>query len=70
LVFNDFSLRLPGFTVHATKYIDEKNHELRYVLKNRSTGDVYFVLLFTLLLNHPGEKSLKAEENNEEDEVD
>lgn len=30
------------------KYIDEKTHELRYVLKNRRTGDVYFVVLFTL----------------------
>ncbi|KAH2909923.1 hypothetical protein V6Z96_004472 [Aspergillus fumigatus] len=50
LVFNDFSLRLPGLTVHATKFIDEKNHDLRYVLKNRETGEVYFVVLFTLIL--------------------
>jgi len=70
LVFNDFSLRLPGFTVYATKYIDEKNHELRYVLKNRSTGDVYFVLLFTLLLNRPGQENLKLWDDNVEDEVD
>jgi hypothetical protein len=39
------------------------------VLKNKSTGDVYFVLLFTLLLNHPQEKDLKVEEIDE-DEVD
>ncbi|KEY83816.1 hypothetical protein BA78_3757 [Aspergillus fumigatus] len=50
LVFNDFSLRLPGLTVHATKFIDERNHDLRYVLKNRETGEVYFVVLFTLIL--------------------
>ncbi|KAF4220378.1 hypothetical protein CNMCM8980_005180 [Aspergillus fumigatiaffinis] len=50
LVFNDFSLRLPGLTVHATKFIDEKNHDLRYVLKNRETGEVYFVVMFTLIL--------------------
>lgn len=31
------------------KYVDEKNHELRYVLKNKRTGDVYFVILFTLV---------------------
>jgi hypothetical protein len=46
----DFSLRLPGLTVHATKFIDEKNHDLRYVLKNRETGEVYFVVMFTLIL--------------------
>ena len=45
----DFSLRLPGFTVHAVKYIDEKNHYLRYVLKDRNTGQVYLVILFTLV---------------------
>ncbi|KAK2767621.1 hypothetical protein FQN54_003779 [Arachnomyces sp. PD_36] len=48
LVFNDFSLRLPGFSLNVIKYVDEKTHELRYVLKNRKTGDVYFVILFTL----------------------
>jgi hypothetical protein len=37
-------------TVHATKFIDEKNHDLRYVLKNRETGEVYFVVMFTLIL--------------------
>lgn len=46
----DFSLQLPGFKLHALKYIDEKNHDLRYVLKNRQTGEVYFVVLFTLVL--------------------
>ncbi|PGH03043.1 hypothetical protein AJ79_07476 [Helicocarpus griseus UAMH5409] len=51
LGFNDFSLRLPGFHIHVAKYIDEKNHQLRYVLKNKRTGDVYFVLTFTLLLD-------------------
>lgn len=50
LTMVDFSLRLPGLTVHATKYIDEKNHYLRYVLKNRETDEVYFVVLFTLIL--------------------
>ena len=50
LILADFSLRLPGFTVHAVKYIDEKNHDLRYVLKDRHTGQVYLVVLFTLVL--------------------
>lgn len=46
--------------MHAIKYVDEKNHDLRYVLKNRKTGEVYFVVLFTLVLlgtdEEPGHK--------------
>lgn len=49
-MYTDFSLRLPGFSIKVAKYIDAKNHQLRYVLKNKRTGDVYFVVLFTLLL--------------------
>lgn len=45
----DFSIRLPIFTVRVTDYIEEADHELRYVLKNKTTGDVYFVLLFSLM---------------------
>lgn len=56
----DFSLRLPGFTLSAIKYVDEKNHDLRYVLKNRHTNQVYFVVLFSLLLvgvgDEPGQR--------------
>ncbi|CAL5870059.1 uncharacterized protein PFLUO_LOCUS4293 [Penicillium psychrofluorescens] len=50
LVFNDFSIRLPGFTLHAMNYVDEKNHDLRYVLKDTSTDRVYLAVLFTLVL--------------------
>lgn len=45
----DFSLRLPGFSLPILDYLDEKHRELRYVLKNRQTGDVYLVVLFTLV---------------------
>lgn len=65
----DFSLRLPGLTVHATKFIDEKNHNLRYVLKNRETGEVYFVVLFTLILldkeKEPGVQERSKQEMQE-----
>ncbi|KAL1966367.1 hypothetical protein VTN77DRAFT_4509 [Rasamsonia byssochlamydoides] len=56
LGFNDFSLRLPGFHLQVAKYIDEKNHKLRYTLKNRRTGDVYFVVLLTLLIHDSKEE--------------
>ncbi|KAL5338423.1 hypothetical protein BJX70DRAFT_367016 [Aspergillus crustosus] len=48
LDFNEFTLRLPGFNINALNYIDKKTHSLRYVLKNRN-GDIYFVVVFTLV---------------------
>ena len=51
LDFNDFSLKLPGFSLNVIKYVDEKSHELRYVLKNKKTDEVYAVILFSLILD-------------------
>ncbi|KAG0645452.1 hypothetical protein D0Z07_8624 [Hyphodiscus hymeniophilus] len=48
LDFNEFALKLPGFTLPIMKYWDGQG--LRYVLKNRATGKVLFVVLFTLYL--------------------
>ncbi|KAH6847548.1 hypothetical protein B0I37DRAFT_354279 [Chaetomium sp. MPI-CAGE-AT-0009] len=56
--FNEFALRLPGFNLPIMKYWDgqglrhhrKRSHQLRYVLRNRSTGQVYLVVLFTLHL--------------------
>ncbi|KAK6821107.1 hypothetical protein PG987_015507 [Apiospora arundinis] len=58
LDFGDFSLKLPGFTLPIMKYWDgqglrsnpKRSHRLRYVLRNKSTGDTYLVVLFTLYL--------------------
>lgn len=33
-----------------------RHHELRYVLKNKDTGDVFFVVVFTLILEEDLEK--------------
>lgn len=49
LDFDDFSLKLPGFSLNVIKYVDAKTHELRYVLRNRMTDDIYAVVLFSLL---------------------
>ncbi|KAI0882351.1 DUF1769-domain-containing protein [Annulohypoxylon maeteangense] len=58
LDFNEFSLRLPGFTLPIMKYWDgqslrsspKRSHTLRYVLRNRSTDQSYLVIVFTLYL--------------------
>lgn len=41
------------------KYIDSRTHELRYTLKNKTIGEIYCVVLFTLLF---GNELKKAEE--------
>ncbi|KAK3940005.1 hypothetical protein QBC46DRAFT_386429 [Diplogelasinospora grovesii] len=46
--FENFALRLPGFNLPIIKYWDGQG--LRYVLRNRSTEQVYLVILFTLYL--------------------
>lgn len=60
LDFNEFALRLPGFTLSIMKYWDgqplrpgpeiKRSHALRYTLKNRQTDQVYMVVVFTLYL--------------------
>ncbi|KAI1122488.1 hypothetical protein F5Y10DRAFT_74999 [Nemania abortiva] len=58
LDFSEFALRLPGFTLPIMKYWDgqglrahrKRSHTLRYVLRNRTTGETYLVILFSLYL--------------------
>jgi hypothetical protein len=58
LDFGNFALKLPGFSIKVIKYIDEKSHTLRYVFKNRETGDVYFCVNFNLLWGEQLERAL------------
>jgi hypothetical protein len=82
LDFNDFSLKLPGFTLNVIKYIDSKTHELRYTLKNKTSGEIYCVVLFTLLfgdelkeaekeagMGREGRSSIASEPNQAENPV-
>ncbi|KAF6830953.1 F-box domain containing protein [Colletotrichum plurivorum] len=59
LDFSNLALRLPGFQLAIMKYWDgqalregepKRSHQLRYVLRNRSTEEVYLVVLFTIHL--------------------
>jgi len=40
----------PRTTLTCSRHHRKRSHQLRYVLRNRSTGQVYFVVLFTLHL--------------------
>ncbi|KZF26259.1 DUF1769-domain-containing protein [Xylona heveae TC161] len=69
LDFNEFSLKLPGFTLPVIKYWDGqplRTHSLRYVLRNRQTKDLYFVIVFTLL----PKESVESNDESDSEESD
>ncbi|CAG7924604.1 unnamed protein product [Penicillium olsonii] len=68
LAFSDFSVRLPGFTLHAMKYVEEKNHELRYTLKDTSTGQVYLSVVFSVVLPDGENSQVKSGKDDKEDD--
>lgn len=61
LDFNDFSLKLPGFSLNVIKYVDSRTHELRYVLKNRKTDELYAAFMFTLLWGEEKDREEREE---------
>ena len=65
LDFANFALRIPGFSISVVRYIDDKTHELRYVMKNRATDEVLFVVIFTLLFGQSLEVKLEKERKEE-----
>ena len=66
LDFANFALRIPGFSISVVKYIDDKTHQLRYVLKDRRTEEVLFVVIFTLLYGQKLEDTLREPERSAE----
>ncbi|KAI9796745.1 MAG: hypothetical protein M1833_005985 [Piccolia ochrophora] len=52
LDFNEFALKLPGFSLSIIRIWNgpggDRAHTLRYVLKNKATGEVCFVVVFTV----------------------
>ncbi|KAL7944881.1 hypothetical protein V8C42DRAFT_323980 [Trichoderma barbatum] len=58
LDFANLALRLPGFQLSVAKFLGADalrndgrlSHQLRYVLRNKTTGDVYLVVTFALFL--------------------
>ncbi|PWY70865.1 DUF1769-domain-containing protein [Aspergillus sclerotioniger CBS 115572] len=68
LDFNEFAIRIPGISFRIGKYVSEKNNVLRYVLKDRGTGEVYLVVCFTVVLDEDRKngKDGDNEENAEE----
>jgi hypothetical protein len=65
LDFANFALRIPGFSISVVRYIDDKTHELRYVMRNRATDEVLFVVIFTLLFGQSLAVKLESERKEE-----
>lgn len=61
LDFNKLALKLPGFSLSVVKYLNDKTHSLRYVFKNVETGELYFVVVLTLLIGHDIQAAVEAD---------
>lgn len=48
------------------KYVEEKNHELRYTLKDRSTGQVYLAIVFSVVLAENRDKQGQSTQDKNE----
>jgi len=60
--FGTGSLRLPGgFSINCLKYVNDKTHKLRYVFKDRESGELYFCVVLTLLFGEELEKAVEVE---------
>lgn len=69
LDFNNFALKLPGFSLNVERYINDKTHQLRYVFKNIETGQVYFVVVLTLLFGQELRDELEQAERTATNEI-
>jgi len=43
------------------RYIDDKTHKLRYVFKNKESGDVFFVVVFSLMFGEELQAAIEAD---------
>ncbi|KAJ5397600.1 hypothetical protein N7509_005713 [Penicillium cosmopolitanum] len=47
--FGNGYIDFESFTIPVIQYVNDKTHKLRYVLKDRDTGEVIFALVFNLI---------------------
>lgn len=65
LDFGNCALKLPGFSLNVIKYVDQKSHCLRYVFKNRETGNVYLNVNIALLWDDDLRKAIEADKEGD-----
>lgn len=57
--WKNYALKLPGFSFGVLKYINDRTHTTRFVLKSRKTGRVCVATTFRLLYGEELEKAKK-----------
>lgn len=57
--WKNYALKLPGFSFGVLKYINDRTHTVRFVLKSRKTGKVFVATTFRLLYGEELEKAKK-----------
>ncbi|GAB7357310.1 hypothetical protein MBLNU459_g8272t1 [Dothideomycetes sp. NU459] len=60
--WKNYALKLPGFSLGVLRYINNQTHTLRFVMKNRKTGEAYLVVSFKLLFGDELEQALAEDE--------
>lgn len=50
--WKNYALKLPGFSLSVLKWINDRTHTVRFVMKNRKTGQQYLVVTFSLLFGN------------------
>ena len=65
LDFDALALRLPGFQMPLLRFWDGQQ-DLRYVLRNRATGQVYLAIVFKLVVGREGADELNEADGAEE----
>jgi hypothetical protein len=66
LDFGNCALKLPGFSLNVIKYVDQKSHCLRYVFKNRESGNVYLNVNIALLWDEDLRRAKEADKEGDE----
>ncbi|KAJ5267592.1 hypothetical protein N7478_010400 [Penicillium angulare] len=57
----DLCLNLPGYPWPVHHLVDSETHELRYTLKDKLTGQIFLVVLFSLDLNEAEASNFEGE---------
>jgi hypothetical protein len=65
LDFGNCALKLPGFSLNVIKYVDQKSHCLRYVFKNRESGNVYLNVNIALLWDEDLKRAKEADKEGD-----
>ena len=55
------ALKLPGFSWSPLKHIGDKSHKVRFVLKDVGTGEVFLVVMATLLAGEDLRAAVEAD---------